>query len=138
MRMSADCTICRHACFGVLRLVRAAWYMMERDDHRTYTHESAITRRMWYSTVTPTDPDIYIYIVYYLQTCMFRRPTARQCSLIPSGMRRIGVYTHEPALTRHMWYNTETPSDQTCAKVYILLKRHDSACTVYLFFFSQS
>ena len=30
--------------------------MMERDDHRTYTHESALTRRMWYSTVTPTDP----------------------------------------------------------------------------------
>ena len=29
---------------------------MERDDHRTYTHESALTRRMWYSTVTPTDP----------------------------------------------------------------------------------
>ena len=51
-------TICRHACFGVLRLVSAAWYMMERDDHRTYTHESALTRRMWYSTVTPTDPDM--------------------------------------------------------------------------------
>ena len=32
--------------------------MLERDDHRTYTHESALTRRMWYSTVTPTDPDM--------------------------------------------------------------------------------
>ena len=51
-------TICRHACFGVLRLVSAAWYMLERDVHRTYTHESALTRRMWYSTVTPTDPDM--------------------------------------------------------------------------------
>ena len=32
-------------------------YMLDRD-HRTYTHESALTRRMWYSTVTPTDPDM--------------------------------------------------------------------------------
>ena len=32
--------------------------MLERDVHRTYTHESALTRRMWYSTVTPTDPDM--------------------------------------------------------------------------------
>ena len=46
------------ACFGVPRLVSAAWYMLERDDHGTYTHESALTRRMWYSTVTPTTPDM--------------------------------------------------------------------------------
>ena len=32
--------------------------MLECDDHCTYTYESALTRRMWYSTVTPTDPDM--------------------------------------------------------------------------------
>ena len=37
---------------------QCSWYMLERDVHRTYTHESALTRRMWYSTVTPTDPDM--------------------------------------------------------------------------------
>ena len=52
-------TICRHAHVSAFpRLVSAAWYMLERDDHRTYTHESALTRRMWYSTVTPTTPDM--------------------------------------------------------------------------------
>ena len=62
---------------------QCSWYMLERDVHRTYTHASALTRRMWYSTVTPTDPDmrrvswgqsaqtttredIYIYIYIYI------------------------------------------------------------------------
>ena len=48
--------VCR-IILSTVRLVTAVWYMLERDDHRAYTHESALTRRMWYSTVTPTAPD---------------------------------------------------------------------------------
>ena len=103
-------TICRHAHVSAFHASSVQlWYMLERDDHRTYTHESALTRRMWYSTVTPTDPDmrrvswgqsaltttrevsfalslvdIYIYIcIYIVQSAdmrMFRRSTPRQCS----------------------------------------------------------
>ena len=52
-------TICRHAHVSAFHASSVQlWYMLERDDHRTYTHESALTRRMWYSTVTPTDPDM--------------------------------------------------------------------------------
>ena len=52
-------TICRHAHVSAFHASSVQlWYMLEHDDHCTYTHESALTRRMWYSTVTPTDPDM--------------------------------------------------------------------------------
>ena len=52
-------TICRHAHVSAFHASSVQlWYMLERDVYRTYTHESALTRLMWYSTVTTTDPDM--------------------------------------------------------------------------------
>ena len=43
-------TICRHACFGVLRLVSAAWYTSRYAYFRICIHATCSPKRMWYST----------------------------------------------------------------------------------------
>ena len=87
--------------------------MLERDDHRTYTHEPALTRRMWYSTVTPTTPDMRR--VSWGQSA---QTTAREVSFALSL-----VDTHE---LRRVLNNTEVKERNST------ICRHARACTITL------
>jgi hypothetical protein len=57
-----------------------------------------------------------------LQTCMFRCPTPRQCSLVHVHIHDTFIfYTHERALTKRMWYNTKASTHRYICLLHVFM-----------------